>query len=124
LENSTLISGTVPEVVADLKRQLSGDLVVLGSGVLLQSLMSHGPVDEFLVTIHPLVLGAGRRLFPAEGRRIPLRLMDMKSRRRQESSSPTTSWRRFLTCSANAWPRSLSVAEAAPITGCLGHPRG
>lgn len=77
-ENSTLIAGDVPGAVTDLKEQLAGDLVVLGSGALLQSLMQHDLVDEFLLTIHPLVLGAGRRLFPAEGPRVPLRLTETK----------------------------------------------
>ena len=54
---------------------------MLGSGVLLQSLMRHDLVDEFLLTIHPLVLGAGRRLFPPDGPRLPLRLT---------ASTPTT----------------------------------
>ena len=77
-ENSTLVTGDVPRAIGELKEQLSGDLVVLGSGELLRSLMQHDLVDEFLLTIHPLILGAGRRLFPAEGRRMPLSLMETK----------------------------------------------
>jgi dihydrofolate reductase len=77
-ENSTLVTGDVPGAVTSLKEELSGDLVVLGSGALLQSLMQHDLVDELLLTIHPLVLGAGHRLFPAQGPRFSLRLMDTK----------------------------------------------
>ena len=77
-ENSTLLSGDVPGAVRDLKEQSSGNLVVLGSGALLQSLMQHDLVDEFLLMIHPLVLGAGRRLFPAGGPPMPLRLTETK----------------------------------------------
>jgi dihydrofolate reductase len=77
-ENSTLISGDVPRAVTDLKEQLPGDLVVLGSGALLQSLMTHDLVDEFLLTIYPLVLGAGRRLFPAVGPSLSLTLTETK----------------------------------------------
>ena len=40
---------------------------ILGSGALIQSLMRRGLIDEFLLTIHPLVLGSGRRLFEAGG---------------------------------------------------------
>jgi dihydrofolate reductase len=39
----------------------------MGSGTLIQTLLQHRLIDEFLLMIHPLVLGSGRRLFP-EGR--------------------------------------------------------
>jgi dihydrofolate reductase len=77
-QNSTLLTGDVPAAVTQLKLQSTGDLVVLGSGALLQSLMRHDLVDEFLLLIHPLVLGTGRRLFPSDGPRVPLRLMEAK----------------------------------------------
>jgi len=75
-ENSTLITGEASSAITELKKELSGDLVVLGSGALLQSLMQHDLVDEFLLTIHPLVLGAGHRLFSSEGPRVALRLTE------------------------------------------------
>ncbi len=78
-ENSTLLSGDVPGRVRELKEQLSGDLVVLGSGELLRSLLKDDLVDQLLLTIHPLVLGAGHRLFPAEGPLTRLRLTDTTS---------------------------------------------
>jgi len=46
------------------------NLVVFGSGVLVRSLMARGLVDEFVLMLHPLVLGAGRRLFPDSGTRL------------------------------------------------------
>jgi dihydrofolate reductase len=76
--NSTLVAGDVPRAVAEIKERLEGDLVVLGSGMLLRSLMQHDLVDELLLTIHPLVLGAGRRLFPSEGPRLPFTLAESK----------------------------------------------
>jgi dihydrofolate reductase len=76
--NSILLSGDVPAEVRALKQRLPGDLVVLGSGALLQSLMRHDLVDEFLLTIHPLVLGRGRRLFPSDGPRLALHLVESK----------------------------------------------
>jgi dihydrofolate reductase len=54
------------------------DIVVLGSGVLVQSLMRAGLVDEFVLSIHPLVLGSGRRLFPDGGPDATLELVDTK----------------------------------------------
>jgi dihydrofolate reductase len=64
--NSTLLHGDVAEAVAQLKRDLSGDLTVMGSGGLLQTLMRHDLIDEYLLSITPVVFGTGRRLF-AEG---------------------------------------------------------
>lgn len=61
--NSTLLGGDVPARVAQLREQPGGNLVVLGSGALIRSLLPHGLIDELLLMIHPVVLGSGRRLF-------------------------------------------------------------
>jgi dihydrofolate reductase len=63
--NSTLLSGNVTKAVAKLKKQLDKDLVVLGSVKLVQSLMEENLIDRYILLIHPLVLGSGKRLFPA-----------------------------------------------------------
>jgi dihydrofolate reductase len=75
-ENSTLLKGDVPEAVAELKRQDGPDIVVLGSGELIQSLMPHDLIDGFLLQIHPVVLGSGRRMFADGGPRADLKLTD------------------------------------------------
>jgi len=64
--NSELLRGDAMDAVRKLKSDPGERLVVLGSGELVQSLMRAHLVDEFLLLIHPLVLGSGRRLF-AEG---------------------------------------------------------
>jgi dihydrofolate reductase len=61
--NSTLLKGDAAKAVADLKARPGKDIVVLGSGALLQSLMPHNLIDEYVLQIHPLVLGSGSRLF-------------------------------------------------------------
>jgi dihydrofolate reductase len=76
--NSTLLQGDAMEAVAKLKEQ-PDDLVVLGSGELVQSLMRANLVDEYVLQIHPLVLGSGRRLFPDGGASTGLRLVDTKT---------------------------------------------
>jgi dihydrofolate reductase len=55
---------------------LPGDLVIMGSGELIRSLMPHRLIDEYLLMIHPVVLGAGRRLFEADEHITTLRLVD------------------------------------------------
>ena len=73
--NSTLLEGDAADAVAELKQQPGLDLLVMGSGVLAQSLMRRGLVDEFQLLIHPLVLGSGRRLFTDDVPRSALRLV-------------------------------------------------
>jgi dihydrofolate reductase len=62
--NSTLLNGDIIDAVVHLSDRPGKDLNVMGSGVLIQTLMRHDLIDEYLVLIHPLVLGSGRRLFP------------------------------------------------------------
>ncbi len=71
--NSTLLRGDISDAVGALKAQPGGVLAVMGSGVLIGSLMAAGLIDEYFLMIHPLVLGTGRRLFP-EGVHASLRL--------------------------------------------------
>ncbi len=73
--HSTLLRGDIPDAVADLKQSSGANLVIMGSGVLIGSLMAADLIDEYLLMIHPLVLGTGRRLF-AGGVRASLRLVD------------------------------------------------
>jgi dihydrofolate reductase len=65
--NSTLLSGDAAGAVRRLKESDGPDLVVLGSGDLIRSLMPHDLIDEYGLLIHPLVLGSGQRLFEGEG---------------------------------------------------------
>lgn len=74
-QNSTLLPGDAAETVAALKKQPGKDIVVLGSGDLLQTLMRHALVDVYVLLIHPLVLGRGRRLFGEDAPRAALRLV-------------------------------------------------
>lgn len=73
--NSTLLRGDIPEAVRTLKAESTGVLAIMGSGQLISSLMVADLIDEYLLMIHPLVLGSGRRLFPA-GVEVKLRLTD------------------------------------------------
>jgi dihydrofolate reductase len=62
-QNSTLLPGDAADAVADLKGQEAGDLAIFGSSDLVRSLLHRELIDEFVLMIHPLVLGSGRRLF-------------------------------------------------------------
>jgi dihydrofolate reductase len=75
-ENSTLLKGDPAHAVAELKERPGKDLVILGSGELVRMLIQRNLVDGYVLLIHPLVLGSGRRLFPDDGPPTPLRLID------------------------------------------------
>jgi dihydrofolate reductase len=72
--NSTVLTGNVAEAVAELREKAGKDLHIMGSGALIQSLMPRNLIDEYMLMIHPLVLGSGRRLFPGGSPPTRLRL--------------------------------------------------
>jgi dihydrofolate reductase len=74
-QNSRLLAGDAVDAVAKLKQDGGKDIGIIGSGHLVRSLMSAGLIDEFLLLIHPLVLGSGQRLF-ADGVNAQLELAD------------------------------------------------
>ena len=55
--NSTLLEGDVGEAAAELNEQSPSDLFVMGSGDLIKTLMRHNLIDQYLLVIHPVVLG-------------------------------------------------------------------
>jgi dihydrofolate reductase len=75
-ENSTLLQGDVAEAVAALKREDGGDLHVIGSLELVQTLIQRGLADELRLMIDPVLLGGGKRIFRDDGALRPLRLVD------------------------------------------------
>jgi dihydrofolate reductase len=76
--NSVLIKGDLLEEITKLKQEDGPDLVVHGSGKLIQTLIQHDLVDRYRLLIYPLVLGKGQRLF-AEGTTAKLNLVTAKS---------------------------------------------
>jgi dihydrofolate reductase len=73
--NSTLIAGDVLNVVRQLKSQPGKNIFLDGSSVLVHSLIENDLVDEYMLHVYPLVLGIGKRLFPA-GKRASLALIE------------------------------------------------
>ena len=77
--NSTLIKGDVAEEVAKLKRQPGKEIVILGSGTLVRSLLREDLLDELRLMVHPVVLGRGKRLFEEGGEQKAPKLVDSKT---------------------------------------------
>jgi dihydrofolate reductase len=73
--NSTLLHGDVAATVTELKQTWDGNLVIMGSGELIATLVAAELIDEYLLAIAPLILGTGRRLFP-DGTQATLKLLE------------------------------------------------
>jgi dihydrofolate reductase len=76
--NSHPIKNNVVKEISDLKQQPGQDILVTGSGLLAQTLMQHGLVDEYNFLISPIILGSMKRLF-TEGSQSALRLMHTRT---------------------------------------------
>lgn len=74
--HSTLVA---VDRIADLKRDGDGYLLVIGSTELVRALVSRGLVDQFRVMVDPLLLGGGKRLYPEDRVRRPLRLVEHRA---------------------------------------------
>jgi dihydrofolate reductase len=77
--NSTVLDGDVVEEVSRLKRESDGNLVVHGSGQLVQALLENGLVDELRLMVFPVVLGSGKRLFGETSDKQSLKLTSSKT---------------------------------------------
>ena len=77
--NTTVLDGDVPEAVRKLRDEVDGDIVVHGSGRLVQTLVENDLVDRFHLMVFPVVLGAGRRLFGETSAKKPLKLVSSET---------------------------------------------
>ena len=75
-QNSTLLVGDVAAAVSALKQEDGGDLHVIGSTELVQALIVDDLVDEFRLTIDPIIVGGGKHPFREDGALRALRLTD------------------------------------------------
>jgi len=73
---SQILDGDPVAGVSTLKGEGEGEIVVLGSGMLVRTLIEHDLIDEYRLFVHPLVLGAGKRLFGQTPRPMPMRLVE------------------------------------------------
>ena len=77
--HATVLSGEVVGEVSRLKHQIQGEIVVYASRPLVRTLMEHDLVDELRLTVFPVALGAGERLFGETSDTRPLRLIHVKT---------------------------------------------
>ena len=77
--NTTIIKNDALAKIRKLKQELAGDIVVFGGARLAQSLMEADLFDEFHIQVVPIILGNGKPLFKADGKRRTLELVSAKS---------------------------------------------
>lgn len=78
-QNSTLIEGDVAEGVAKLKAEPGGDILLLASADLVNTLVEHNQVDEFRLRVAPVVAGGGKRLFGNGGGMKTINLVETRT---------------------------------------------
>jgi dihydrofolate reductase len=78
-QNATVLDGDLADAVTALKQEDGGDLHVIGSTELVQSLIDLGLVDELRLMIDPVVVGGGKRIFRDDGQLRPLRLVESET---------------------------------------------
>jgi dihydrofolate reductase len=76
---ATVLSGDVVTAVEKLKQEISGEILVYASYQLVRTLIEHDLADELRLTIFPVLLGAGERLFGETSDRKPLRLTSSRT---------------------------------------------
>jgi dihydrofolate reductase len=77
--NATVLAGEVVSEVLKLKQQIEGEIVVYASRPLVHTLMECDLVDELRLTVFPVVLGAGERLFGEISDKRPMSLIRTKT---------------------------------------------
>jgi dihydrofolate reductase len=78
-QNSALITGDPVTELNRLKQDPGGNILIVGSGTLAESLLRARVVDELYMLIFPVVFGRGRRLFDTGGDPVPLKLIECRS---------------------------------------------
>lgn len=78
-EGSVLVKGNIKEEIEKIKNEPGKDIWLFGGASLTTSLMELELVDEFWLSVHPIILGAGKPLFNNINKRIPLELVESKT---------------------------------------------
>jgi len=77
--NTRVFGGDLDEAVASLKAEPGRDLLLMGGAELAAQLTARGLIDEYLVFVHPVVLGGGKRPFAEDTARLGLELVESRT---------------------------------------------
>jgi dihydrofolate reductase len=76
--NSRIVGDNIREELLRLKRMPGRDMIIYGSGNLISTLMHLGLIDEYVLWIHPVIIGKGKPGFGNIIKQIPLRFINIK----------------------------------------------
>lgn len=77
--NTMLIKDNIAEEIKALKEQPGKNLVIFGSPGAAKTLLELGLIDEFMLTICPVILGGGKSVFGGDGEKIKLKLLSSRT---------------------------------------------
>ena len=77
--NTTVIRGNVLAEISKLKNKYQRDIVIFGSGQLVQTIIEHDLLDALHLQVYPVIVGAGKRLFGETSTSKRLRLAETKT---------------------------------------------
>jgi dihydrofolate reductase len=78
-QNTTILSGDFATAIGKAKEEIDGVILVAGSAHLVQGLLAADLLDELRLMVFPVTLGGGKRLFPEDGRKVPLKLGEART---------------------------------------------
>ncbi len=78
-EHSKLVTGDLRKEVAKLKEQDGRDIIIYGSGTIVQQLTNLGLIDEYQLMVNPVILGKGKPLFKVMKDKLNLKLFKTKT---------------------------------------------
>lgn len=78
LDNHVLINGNIAEEINKLKKEPGKDIWLYGGSSLITTFMNLGLVDEYRISVHPIILGAGKPLFVDIKQRQELKLVETR----------------------------------------------
>ncbi len=76
--NTTIMKGNITDAVTKLKETHQGDILIAGSGRLVNVLTKNHLIDEYRLMLYPVILGMGKQLFGAGIDRLSLKLVEVK----------------------------------------------
>lgn len=77
-DNVTFINRDIPEFVRNLKNENGKDIWLMGGGEIVSLLMKDDLIDEYMIFVHPILLGEGIPLFPEGFSQVNLRTVKTK----------------------------------------------
>ena len=76
--NVMIINDNISEEINKIKNELGKDIWLYGGASLITTFINLGLVDEYRLSIHPVILGAGKPLFVDIKQRLELKLVNTR----------------------------------------------